>query len=88
MDGGRSLTRRAYSRRSVLRSQAGRDTTYYYFLGMRREVVVGEGRLTYGGDVGAVEAVLREADDQTRLPDPAVPDQKKFEEMIVGLRHV
>lgn len=42
---------------------------------------------TDGGDVGAGEVVLGEADDEAGLAHAAVPDQQQFEEVVVGLGH-
>lgn len=43
---------------------------------------------TYGGDEGGVEGVLGEAEQDTGLPHPRVPDQQQLEQVIVGLRHI
>lgn len=43
---------------------------------------------TYGGDESGVEGVLGEAEQDTGLPHPRVPDQQQLEQVIVGLRHI
>ena len=44
--------------------------------------------LTYGGDEGGVEGVVREAEQNTGLPHARVPDQKQLEQQVVRLlRH-
>lgn len=44
--------------------------------------------LTDGRDKGGIKRVLAESEEQARLPDPAVPDQQQFEQVIVRLRHL
>ena len=44
--------------------------------------------LTYGGDEGCVECVVREAEQHACLPHARVSDQKQLEQQIVRLlRH-
>lgn len=51
-------------------------------------VCVAPGLLTYGGDEGCVEGVVREAEQHTGLPHARVSDQKQLEQQVVRLlRH-
>lgn len=44
--------------------------------------------VTYGGDEGCVEGVVREAEQHTGLPHARVSDQKQLEQQVVRLlRH-
>lgn len=44
--------------------------------------------LTYGGDEGCVEGVVREAEQHTGLPHARVSNQKQLEQQVVRLlRH-
>ena len=44
--------------------------------------------VTYGGDEGGVEGVVREAEQHTRLPHARVSDQQQLEQQVVRLlRH-
>lgn len=51
-------------------------------------VCVAPSLLTYGGDEGCVEGVVREAEQHTGLPHARVSDQKQLEQQVVRLlRH-
>lgn len=47
-----------------------------------------QGPATYGRDERGVEGVLGEAEQDTGLPYPRVPDQQQLEQVVVGLRHI
>lgn len=49
---------------------------------------VAPGLLTYGGNEGCVEGVVREAEQHTGLPHARISDQKQLEQQVVRLlRH-